>query len=153
MESEQNTTFWVGENARLEYLPDPLIPYAGSRHTQRTRIHLDAGAASVLVGNPGPRPAGFGRAFAFERLRIESEVSTVNGPLLRENFLLEPGKGLWPSTARMREYSYIAQSLCLSRRPPPGFWRELEDELNEVAASEQRRARPCGARAPGSRMA
>src|SRR5271169_6105338 len=70
LDSEQHTTFSVGENARLEYLPDPLIPYAGSRHIQRTKIRLDAGASLFWWEVLAPGRQASGESFAFERLQI-----------------------------------------------------------------------------------
>src|SRR5579862_3678131 len=40
----QRINVHVGQNACLEYLPDPIIPFASSRFTQDTKIQLDAGS-------------------------------------------------------------------------------------------------------------
>ena len=37
----QSSEIHVQETALLEYLPDPLIPFAGSRYKQQTRITLE----------------------------------------------------------------------------------------------------------------
>jgi urease accessory protein len=134
LDSEQITTFSVGENARLEYLPDPLIPYAGSRHTQRTKIQLEAGASLFWWEVLAPGRQASGETFAFERLRIASEVRTRSLPLLREDFLLEPEKRPLAVTARMREYSYVASLYVCQDGRPAAFWRELEEVLNRAAA-------------------
>jgi urease accessory protein len=138
LDSQQHTTLSVGENARLEYLPDPLIPYAGSRHTQRTQIRLGAGAALFWWETLAPGRQASGESFAFARLRIESEVRTQTRPLLRESFLLEPAKRPLAVTARMREYSYVASLYVCQDGRPPAFWRELEDVLNQAAAQRTR---------------
>jgi urease accessory protein len=39
-DSEQQIRISVGENGLLEYLPDAVIPFAGSRHMQKTAIFL-----------------------------------------------------------------------------------------------------------------
>ena len=39
-DSEQRISISVAEEGLLEYLPDALIPFAGSRHHQQTEIHL-----------------------------------------------------------------------------------------------------------------
>jgi urease accessory protein len=139
LDSEQTTTFSVGEKARLEYLPDPLIPYAGSRHIQRTRIRLAAGAALFWWETLAPGRQAAGESFAFERLQIESEVRTGERLLLKEAFLLEPAKRPLAVTARMREYSYIASLYVCQDGRPAAFWRALEDVLNAAA---QQRTRP-----------
>jgi urease accessory protein len=144
-DSEQVLTFSVGENARLEYLPDPLIPYSGSRHTQRTKIRLESGAALFWWETLAPGRQASGESFAFERLRIESEVRlkierTRSRPLLREDFLLEPAKRPLAVTARMREYSYVSSLYVCQDGRPASFWRALEDELNDAAAHRTRRS-------------
>src|SRR5580658_2569055 len=138
-DSTQDTTFSVGENARLEYLPDPLIPYAGSRHIQRTKIQLDAGASLFWWEVLAPGRQAHGERFAFERLQIQSEVRAGNRPLLREDFLLEPSKRPLAVTARMREYSYVASLYVCQDGRPAVFWRDLEDSLNTAAAGHTRR--------------
>jgi urease accessory protein len=147
LDSEQVLTFSVGEKARLEYLPDPLIPYAGSRHTQRTKIRLDAGAALFWWETLAPGRQASGESFAFERLliesevrlRIESDVRTSNRLLLREDFLLEPALRPLAVTARMREYSYVSSLYVCQDGRPASFWRALEDGLNEAATQRTRR--------------
>jgi urease accessory protein len=132
-DSEQRTTFRVGERGRLEYLPDPLIPYAGSRHAQRMDIWLAAGACLFWWEVLAPGRQAFGESFAFERLRIETEIRAENRPLLHEGFLLEPRKHPLAMTARMGKYSYLASLYVCQSGRKPGFWRDLEDDLNRLA--------------------
>ena len=132
-DSEQRAIFWVGEGARLEYLPDPVIPYAGSRHAQHTEIYLAAGAALFWWEVLAPGRQAFGETFCFERLRIETEICAEDRPLLRESFSLEPGNRPLAVTARMRGYSYVASLYVCQSGRQPGFWRVLEDELNRLA--------------------
>src|SRR5262249_52778899 len=50
----------VAAGGFLEYLPDALIPYGGSRHQQSTRILLERGASLVWweIVSPGREAAG-----------------------------------------------------------------------------------------------
>ena len=132
-DSEQRATFRVGERGLLEYLPDPLIPYAGSRHAQRTDIRLAAGACLFWWEVLAPGRQAFGESFAFERLRIETQILAENRPLLHERFLLEPRKRPMAVTARIGLYSYVASLYVCQSGRPPAFWRDLEDELNRLA--------------------
>ena len=132
----KRSTFSVGEKARLEYLPDPLIPYAGSRHTQRTEIRLAPGAALFWWETLAPGRQASGESFAFERLRIESEVRTAQAArCCGRIFLLEPAKRPLAVTARMREYSYVASLYVCQDGRPAAFWRALEDVLNAAATA------------------
>ncbi len=132
-DSEHRARFSVGDEALLEYLPDAVIPYAGSRHTQRTEIRLGLGATLFWWEVIAPGRLAAGERFAFERLRIETEVHAGTRPVLRENFLLEPSERALSATVRMFEYSHLASLCAVQEGRPPAFWRMLEDRLNEVA--------------------
>ncbi|HLH42191.1 MAG TPA: urease accessory protein UreD [Bryobacteraceae bacterium] len=137
-DSEQTATFWIGEKARLEYLPDPLIPYAQSRHAQRTAIHLATGASLFWWETLAPGRKAAGEVFAFERLHISSEIRVRDQPVLLENFLLEPWTRRLDVTARMREYTYLASLYVCQQGKPGAFWRRLEDQMAEAARARTR---------------
>ncbi|HEY2842856.1 MAG TPA: urease accessory protein UreD [Bryobacteraceae bacterium] len=132
-DSEQHARFSVGDGGLLEYLPDAVIPYAGSRHTQRTEIRLGLGAALFWWEILAPGRLAAGERFAFERLRVHSEVHAGTRPVLCEDYLLEPQRKDLSAAARMFEYSHTASFCAVQEGRPPVFWRELEDRLNEVA--------------------
>jgi urease accessory protein len=137
-DSEQTTIFRVCEGARLEYLPDPVIPYAGSRHSQTTTIQLAPGASAFWWEVLAPGRQASGETFAFERLHVRSEICAGDKPLLRESFLLEPKKRPLAVTARMGKHSYMASLYVCESGRPPDFWRGLEDSLNQTAQERTR---------------
>ena len=130
--------FSVGDGALLEYLPDAVIPYAGSRHVQRTEIRLGRGSTLFWWEVLAPGRLAAGERFAFERLRVQTEVYAGPRPVLREDYLLEPGQKDLSATARMFEYSHIASLCAVQEGRPPAFWRALEDRLNEIARARTR---------------
>jgi urease accessory protein len=139
LDSEQRSRFSVGDGGLLEYLPDVVIPYAGSRHLQRTEIRLGRGSTLFWWEVLAPGRLATGECFAFERLRVQTEVYAGQRPILREDFLLEPARKDLAAMARMFEYSH-AVSLCAAQEGrPAAFWRTLEDRLNGIA---QERTRP-----------
>jgi urease accessory protein len=132
-DSEQHAHFSVGGGALLEYLPDAVIPYAGSRHLQRTEIRLEQGSTLFWWEVLAPGRLAAGERFAFERLRVQTEIYVGVRPVLREDYLLEPKKKDLSATARMFEYSHTA-SLCIVQEGRQStFWRALEDRLNDIA--------------------
>jgi len=132
-DSEQYTVISVGEGALMEYLPDAVIPYAGSRHTLRTEIKLASGAALFWWEVLAPGRQAAGERFAFERLCVESEVCAGKRPVVRERFLLEPVVRPLGVTARMQEYLHVVSFYACQEGRPPAFWRALESQLNELA--------------------
>ena len=137
-DSEQSARFSVGDSALLEYLPDLVIPYAGSRHLQRTEIRLGRGAALFWWELLAPGRLAAGERFAFERLHVQNQVYAEGRPLLREDFLLEPRRKELSAVVRMFEYSHLASFCAIHEGRPPAFWRALEDQLNQIARERTR---------------
>ena len=114
----------VGEGSLLEYLPDAVIPYAGSRHIQRTEIRLAPARDSVLVGNSRAGQAGCGRAFRVRAAACRNRVyQPATRPVLHENFVLEPGRKTLVATARMVRILALASFCVCQEGRPPAFWR------------------------------
>lgn len=132
-DSEQRTTFRVGDGAMLEYLPDPVIPFARSRHTQRTSIELGRGSTLFWWEAIAPGRLASGERFAFERLQIGADVRVADRPVMREDYVLEPQRSDLAAMARMFAYSHTVSFVAIQEGRPPAFWRRLEDCLNEMA--------------------
>jgi urease accessory protein len=132
-DSSQHTTISIGDGAVLEYLPDAIIPYAGSRHTQRAEISLGAGSTMFWWEILAPGRQAMGETFAFDRLRFETRIRTAEKPLLIENFLLEPGARPLESVARLGRYTHMANFYAIQTGRSQSSWGELGNLLNEFA--------------------
>ena len=132
-DSEQRASFTIGDAALLEYLPDAVIPYAGSRHVQRTKFRLGRGSMLFWWEILAPGRLAAGERFAFERLRVQTEVYAGVRPVLLEDYLLEPERKDLSAVGRLFEYSHTASLCAVQEGRPPAFWRALEDRLNEIA--------------------
>jgi urease accessory protein len=137
-DSEQSARFSVADGALLEYLPDAVIPFAGSRHVQRTQIQLGRDATLYWWEVLAPGRLASGERFAFDRLRVETAIYTGARPVLREDFLLEPGRHDLTALARMSEYSYVASLYTVREGQPAALWRGLEDQLTRIAERRTR---------------
>jgi urease accessory protein UreH len=69
---------------------------------------------------------------------VESAIYAGSRPVLRENFLLQPGRNDLTAMARMSEYSYLASLYVVQEGRPAAFWRRLEDQLTEIAGRRTR---------------
>jgi len=125
-DSQQHLNFSIADGAMLEYLPDPLIPFAGSCHSQHTSISLDRNATllwwEVLAAT-----------FAFDRLQISSAIDILGQPALREDFLLEPAKRPLTSLARMGNSTHLTSFNVFSEGKTSTFWSNMADELRKIA--------------------
>ncbi|MBV9504772.1 MAG: urease accessory protein UreD [Acidobacteriia bacterium] len=129
--SEQRTEIFVAEGGLLEYLPDPLIPFGRSRHTQRTAVQLASGARFFWWEIVAPGRQAMGELFAFDSLRIDTSVSSALRPLMIERFLLEPGVRMLRSAARTGPYLYNATFCAIQVGRTMSDLRELESLLAE----------------------
>jgi urease accessory protein len=109
-----------------------LIPFSGSRHTQRTAISLAAGATMFWWEVLAPGRLAAGERFGFERLRVESSVRVAGRLAFKEDFLLRPAERSLNSTARMGEYSHMASFYAFQEGRTAAEWRRLEDQLNRT---------------------
>jgi urease accessory protein len=125
-DSEQHLNFSISDGAMLEYLPDPLIPFAGSRHSQHTAFSLGRNATlfwwEVMAFT-----------FAFDRLQISSAIDVAGIPALRESFLLEPSKRPLTSPARMGNSTHLSSFNVFSDGKTSAFWSIMVDTLRRIA--------------------
>jgi urease accessory protein len=89
----QQATIRLGQNSRLEYLPDQLIAYRGSRYRQDTRIDMDSTASLMMseVVTPGWSPTG--TPFLYTELHLRTVVTMAGRPVVIDNLVLAPEDG------------------------------------------------------------
>ncbi len=138
-DSEQAVSISIAEGGLLEYLPDALIPFAGSRHCQRTHVRLAEGATLFGWEVVAPGRQAMGEQFRFESLQLATRIDSPAGPLLLEDFLLEPGARPLPSPARLGGYTHTATFYAIEAGRPAADLQELERQLNQIAICESRR--------------
>lgn len=134
----QSNNVAVGENALLEYLPDPLIPYAGARFLQRTIIQLALGAGLFWWDILSPGREARGEIFEYERLQMKTEISAGERIIAAEHVDLEPKKRALNSLARLGPYRtyatfYICQIGCEA-----ATWLALEGQLRDASSEYAR---------------
>jgi len=137
-ESAQTTSISVAEGGLLEYLPDPLIPFAGSRHRQTTRIALAQRATLFGWEVIAPGRQAMGERFRFDKLRLATRIESPAGPVLLEDLLLQPAAASLLSPARLGEYTYTATFYAIQVGRSTSDLLELERRLSEIAARESR---------------
>jgi urease accessory protein len=137
-DSEQHLSISVAEGAVLEYLPDALIPFAGSRHVQRTTATLADNATFFWWELLAPGRQAMGEQFAFERLHVETAVRSKFRPLVLENFVLEPRMRSIESTARLGGYTHTATLFAFQVGRSSSDLRQLESTLSQAAREASR---------------
>ncbi len=131
--ARQSCQVRIEKGGLLEYLPDQLIPFAGARYQQSTRIELAEDAGLFWWETIAPGRLARGESFAYELLQLAMEVWVAGRPIVCEHFRLEPGRASLSSPARLGSYLY-ASSFCICRTGlPASSWSELEQELTALA--------------------
>jgi urease accessory protein len=107
------------EGAYLEYVPDPVIPFARSRFLTKTRIRIAPSAtllyAETLMG--GRKYYRDGELFLFDLFSSTVAAERPDGsPLFVEKFLIEPGRSPVARPGVMGDFHVFGNVLLLT--PP-----------------------------------
>jgi len=131
----QQNQISVDQNALLEYVPDPIIPFAGSRFCQQTTIKLAPGAGLFWWEILAPGREARGELFAYDRMELMMDIWTPNRLIAAERVRLEPRMHAVSSLARLGDYRYWATFYICRVGAGPKLWATAEERLREVAAS------------------
>lgn len=78
------------QGSYIEYLPDQLIPQAQSSYDQETTIDLDRGSMLIASEIVAPGRLARGEVFAFDRLKLETQIKVGGSTLFTDRILMEP---------------------------------------------------------------
>jgi len=131
----QTNHITVGENALLEYVPDPIIPYAAARFSQHTSIHLADGAGLFWWEILAPGREAHGEVFRYAHIELKTEITARSCVVCSERVGLTPHARDLSSVARMGSYRYWATFYICRVGLDFRAWRALEDQIREEAAA------------------
>jgi urease accessory protein len=111
----------VAHGAVLEYLPDPVVPFRGSRLFQRTRVTVDPEATVILGETLLPGRVAHGEAHVYDVYWSETEVRRLDEALLFADVLrINPSAGDDPrSNGLLGAHDVIAALYVISRQTDP----------------------------------
>ena len=132
-DASQQTRVEVGPGAVLEYLPDPLIPFAQARYHQRTRIQLAPDAGLFWWETIAPGREARGERFAYDSLDVALEITTGERLIALERYRLQPREASLSSLARLGTYLYHTTFYICRAGATQAMWSALEDELGLIA--------------------
>ena len=125
-------SFRVASGAVLDVWPEYLIPQAGARYRQRTRIEVAPGGSLLWTETIAPGRAASGEIFAFTELRIATDLHIGSTHAVRERYVLTPGDATQRALLRQYATPYYASVLCVS----PGL-AAANDAVPRIASSCQ----------------
>jgi urease accessory protein len=124
----------VSENALLEYLPDPLIPFSGARFSQSTSIDLADGAGLFWWDLVAPGREAHNELFGYHKIELSTKVHAMGKWIAAERMCVEPGKRAPTSPGRMGTFRYWTTFYICRVGVTNKIWLEAEEHLRCVAA-------------------
>jgi urease accessory protein len=124
------------EGSYLEYVPDQLIPYAGSRFEQMISIKLSRSASFMWWERVAPGREASGEVFQFESLASSLSVIADGRPVATERWTLAPLVRPLDSVARLGPFLHFASCYICRAGEPAAYWRGLESELQKTTGKE-----------------
>jgi urease accessory protein len=131
--AQQSSIFRLGAGSLLEYLPDQLIPFAGSRYQQHTRFELAEDAGLFWWETLAPGRLARGERFSYQLLQLHSTIFAQRIPIAVERLKIEPILRPHSSLTRFGPYSFMSTFYICSVGTSASAWSHLERNLSEMA--------------------
>ena len=113
--ASQLVNLCVGPGAILEYLPDAVVPFRGSKFFQRTRVTVEADSTAILGEMLLPGRAARGERHAYDLFWAETEALNPDGRLLFADVLrIAPGERSPSSMGILGGYDVVATLYVLT---------------------------------------
>jgi urease accessory protein len=126
----------LGEDSYLEYVPDQMIPFAGSRFRQTVFIRLSRKASLIWWERIAPGREASGEVFQYDSLASSLTLVAEGDPLAIERWTLAPGIRSIVSPARLGPFPHFASCFVCRAGEPAAFWRDFELELRKSTGQE-----------------
>jgi urease accessory protein len=126
----------VDSGGMLEYLPDVVIPFAGSRFSQSTTISLGPDAGFIGWETIAAGRVASGEEFGFEFFHSEFSIRSDTRPLALERYSLIPSLKDPRSIARWGRFRYLTTLYICHTGVPQQQWISVESRLNDLAFEE-----------------
>lgn len=119
--------------AYVEYIPELLIPQAGSRFEQDVLVTLGKGAAFISVESVAPGRLAAGEAFAYERLRLSLTIQGGGRDVCVDTLDLEPSRRSPTSRGLLGPYPYIGSIVAARVDCPKGLAVAIDQAIAGTA--------------------
>jgi len=129
----QCTGVSIASDGYLEYLPDQLIPFAGSRFGQFVRVEIERGGSLIWWDRVAPGREASDEIFRFESLTSDFELLADGQPIAIERWTLTPLLQRLDSIARLGPFRHFASCYVCRAGEPPAYWKTFEAQLQIIA--------------------
>ncbi len=136
--AQQRSIMRVASGGLLEYLPDMVIPFAGARYQQETRIELGEQAGLFWWETLAPGRTARGEMFAYELFSNRTYITAAKIPIAIEHFKLEPCARDVSSLARFGPYHYLSTFYICHVGLEATRWSQLEQMCSAIARARSK---------------
>ncbi|BFH14676.1 urease accessory protein UreD [Paenibacillus melissococcoides] len=114
----------------LEWLPDSVIAYRGSRYRQQTDIRMDRSGALILgeIVTPGWSPDG--EHFSYDEIALKTMIEMDGAPVLFDHLRLRPGEQPIRGLGRMDGHTHVGSLFVIGALATRAFIEELAETLD-----------------------
>jgi len=127
--ANHETIIRIGAGARLDYLPDHLIPHTGAALVQRLSVTMERGSRAILYAAMAAGRIGRGERFAFRRIEDSTGVWYGGRPIILSRAILEPATRTLGGTGLMENFDYIASMVVAGESS--GVWSAIASGLQQ----------------------
>lgn len=124
----QEVRLSLGPNARLEWMPEATIPFAGSRFIQSIHVDLAHGAALVLWDAIASGRVASGERWGFASFDNGIHIHTASGNSVIERMHVTPET----VGAMAKDWDYVASLFVIGDRIGDGRLDRLKNELGDL---------------------
>lgn len=125
---DQQIRLSVGSNARLEWLPEVTIPFAGSKLRQALHVDLTEGATALVWDAMASGRVAREERWAFTSFENEIRITTDSGTSVLERFRIEPD-AMNSRRSLASEWDYVASAFVVGDGISSEVWAVLEETL------------------------
>ncbi len=126
--AEQSAEITVEEGATLEWVPEPTIPFAGSRYRQRLNVRLARGATALVWDALASGRVARGERWAFAALDNDVRIAFEDRGRLIERSRVAPGR--WRRSGMpVAAWNYAGTLLIAGGALGPERLRSLEGRM------------------------
>lgn len=127
----QEVRLSVGPGARLEWVPEVTIPFAGSRFRQSIHVDLAPGATVVLWDAMASGRVAMRERWAFAVVENEIRVQTPLGGSVVERYRVAPSR-LSESVGLVGSWDYVASLFVIGDGVDAEVWKGLEAAIATI---------------------
>ncbi len=124
-EAGQEVRLSIGSGARLEWVPEVTIPFAGARFRQTVLVDLAPGSTVVVWDGLASGRIAMGERWAFTGIDNEIRITAASGATVTERFHITPET----AGALATEWDYVASFLVVGDELESSMLATLKDVI------------------------